>query len=252
MKIEARGQDWDSARQSLTPALPPPPPPLNIIVPCPPTLPRSFVWHGVLQCSAACCCSCCSALQCVVAVRCSVLLPCAAVFCCSVLQRSATRAIQQERDCVYAGKIFVARLVVACCWIVLLQCFIAVFCCSLLECGATRISERKRLHPYPQNLGVARQGVLKSYLHHTAAEHCSNTLQQCTATTHCNNNLQYSLSREQFVVAVCCCSVLLQSVAAECCCSVLLQCDTYNNSELPVTRHQDFAGMNAVAFVPKS
>jgi len=86
----------------------------------------------------------------------------------------------------------------------------------------------------------------------TAAALCSNTLQQCAATTHCNNTLQHSLSREQFVVAVCCCSVLLQSVAAECCCSVLLQCDANRISELPVARRQDFAGMDAVAFVPKS
>ena len=155
--------------------------------------------------------------------RCSVLLPCAAVFCCSVLQRSATRAIQHERDCVYAGKIFVARCSV------LLNCVVAVFYCSvllqLLECGATRISERKQLHSYPQNLGVARQEVLNCYMCHTAAEHCSNTLQQHSAAIHCNNTLQQQTAHATGSIADCCCNVLLQCIAAECCCSALLQCD---------------------------
>ena len=71
-----------------------------------------------------------------------------------------------------------------------------------------------------------------STLQHTAT-HCNNTLQQAAALVIRRNPTfkylsvlcAYHFGRTQIlVVAVCCCSVLLQCVVAVCCCSVLLQC----------------------------
>jgi len=152
--------------------------------------------NSLLQCVAVCCCS--FFLQCIIAVCCcSVLLRCVAVCCIS-----STFWVYLFYSCTLLVGV---RFVAVCCS--MLQCVVAVCCCSVLHCGVVCC------------IVLLCVAVCCSVLQCVAV--CCSVVPLMTvwslfftllgveyAAVCCNG--------KKFVVAVYCCSVLLQRVAVLC------------------------------------